>query len=84
MAKVDFKKKADGIYSLSVVGMVCPHPQLYTKKAMTKLAKGDILEVEFDNTSSGEAIDSISNSVGFEIASKEKPSSNYIWKLKKL
>ncbi|MBF0472870.1 MAG: sulfurtransferase TusA family protein [Nitrospirae bacterium] len=84
MSKVDFKKKADGIYSLSVIGMVCPHPQLYTKKAMTKLAKDDILEVEFDNTSSGEAIDSISKSVGFEISSREKSNNNYIWKLKKL
>ncbi len=84
MAKVDFKKKEDGRYLLSVLDMVCPHPQLYTKKAVAKLAAGELLDVEFDNTSSGEAIEQISDSSGFEIISREKESNKFVWTLKKV
>ena len=38
-----FEKKGNGTYFLDVLGYVCPHPQIYTKKGMEKLAKGEIL-----------------------------------------
>jgi TusA-related sulfurtransferase len=50
---VKFEKVSDGNYMLDVLGYVCPHPQLYTKKAMEKLKQGDTLELVFDNPSSG-------------------------------
>jgi tRNA 2-thiouridine synthesizing protein A len=85
MGKVDFKKKEEGVYTLSVVGMVCPHPQLYTKKALTKLAQDELLEVVFDNLSSAEAIESIKDVAGFEIVARGKEiNNNHIWTLKKV
>ncbi len=83
MAKVDFKKKEEGYYTLCCLDMVCPHPQLYTKKAIARIAQGELLEVEFDNPSSGEAIESISTSSGFEITKKDKMKNKDIWILKK-
>ena len=53
---VKFEKTGDGAYMLDVQGYVCPHPQLYTKKGLEKLKQGEILEVVFDNPSSGESI----------------------------
>ena len=41
-----FAKKEEGVYSLDVTGYVCPHPQIYTKKALEKIHGGDVLEVE--------------------------------------
>ena len=38
-----FAKKEDGVYSLDVTGYVCPHPQIYTKKALEKIHGGDVL-----------------------------------------
>ena len=48
-----FEKQGEGLYRLDVTGYVCPHPQLYTKKALEKIASGDVLELVFDNPSSG-------------------------------
>jgi tRNA 2-thiouridine synthesizing protein A len=64
---VKFEKVSDGNYMLDVLGYVCPHPQLYTKKAMEKLKQGDILELVFDNPSSGESIIAMCQTDGNEI-----------------
>ena len=42
-----FEKTDEGRYRLNVNGYVCPHPQIYTKKALEKLASGEILELIF-------------------------------------
>ncbi len=34
---MNFEKQSDGHYSLDVKGYVCPHPQIYTKKALSKI-----------------------------------------------
>lgn len=49
-----FEKRDDGSYLLDVQGFVCPHPQIYTKKALEKVNPGDVICVEFDNPSSGD------------------------------
>ena len=49
-----FEKVSDGKYMLDVCGYVCPHPQIYTKKSLEKIDEGDILELVFDNPSSGD------------------------------
>ena len=51
-----FNKKDDGSYCLDVTGYVCPHPQIYTKKALEKLNSGEFLELIFDNPSSSESV----------------------------
>ena len=49
---IKFEKVAEGQYQLDVKGYVCPHPQIYTKKALDKMHPGEVLELLFDNPSS--------------------------------
>lgn len=79
-----FEKKGEGVYMLDVQGYVCPHPQLYTKKAMEKLKEGDILELIFDNPSSAESISAMCNKIGTELIEKNMNGGKYTWKLKKI
>ena len=65
-----FTKKEDGRYLLDVTGYVCPHPQIYTKKALEKIHEGDVLEVIFDNPSSAESISAMCENNGNKIVNK--------------
>ena len=67
-----FEKMEDGHYGLDVKGYVCPHPQIYTKKALEKVNAGEVVEVVFDNPSSGESIAAMCESTGDEIRSEER------------
>ncbi len=78
-----FEKKGEGEYLLDVQGYVCPHPQIYTKKALEKLKSGDVLEVLFDNPSSSESIASMCDSNGNEIIEKSQLAGKFSWKIKK-
>ncbi|MBW7996788.1 MAG: sulfurtransferase TusA family protein [Candidatus Glassbacteria bacterium] len=78
-----FKKKADGVYLLDVKGYVCPHPQIYTKKALEKVNPGDVIEVAFDNPSSGESIATMCDNKGDEIIEKSQEGGQFIWNIRK-
>lgn len=78
-----FEKIEDGLYNLDVQGYVCPHPQLYTKKTLEKMASGDILELVFDNPSSSESISAMCEAAGNEIVDQQLESGKYTWKIKK-
>ncbi len=78
-----FDKKSDGVYMLDVCGYVCPHPQLYTKKALEKMKTGETLELVFDNASSGESISAMCDSKGNDVIEKKTDSGKYTWKIKK-
>lgn len=81
---VKFEKKSEGIFVLNVKGYVCPHPQLYTKKALEKMKQGEILEVLFDNPSSGESIMAMCQASGDEIVEKGEAGSKLMeWKIRK-
>jgi tRNA 2-thiouridine synthesizing protein A len=43
-------------YVVDCLGDSCPRPQLMTKKAMSKAAGGEVIEVKIDNPTSMEAI----------------------------
>ena len=77
-----FEKK-DGGYLLDVQGYVCPHPQLYTKKALEKMKVGEVLEVLFDNPSSSESISAMCDSSCNEIFDKMEENGKFTWKIKK-
>lgn len=79
-----FEKKSEGLYALDVCGYVCPHPQLYTKKALEKMKDGELLELLFDNASSGESIAAMCDSKGHEVVEKVTDSGKYAWKIKKI
>ncbi len=78
-----FEKTDDGHYRLDVNGYVCPHPQIYTKKALEKLSSGDILELIFDNPSSGESIEQMVENDGNEFVEQKKESGQFIWQIQK-
>ncbi len=78
-----FEKKDEGLYRLDVTGYVCPHPQMYTKKALEKMKVGDLLELVFDNPSSGESIAAMCDTVGNDVVAKETQNGKYIWKIRK-
>lgn len=78
-----FEKKSEGLYVLDVCGYVCPHPQLYTKKALEKMSGGETLELVFDNPSSGESIAAMCESIGNKIIEKTGQSGKTVWKILK-
>ncbi|MEW6109362.1 MAG: sulfurtransferase TusA family protein [Nitrospirota bacterium] len=78
-----FEKTGEGTYMLDVCGYVCPHPQLYTKKSLEKVSEGDIIDVYFDNPSSGETIIQMCDQAGHEVLEKKKEGSKYIYRIKK-
>ena len=81
---VKFEKVGNGAFMLDVQGYVCPHPQLYTKKALEKLASGDTLELLFDNPSSGESIIAMCEAEGNEIVAKDQSGGKSMrWKIRK-
>lgn len=78
-----FEKKSEGEYELDVCGFVCPHPQIYTKKSLEKMSSGDVVEVIYDNPSSGETIIQMCDSSGHEILEKSQESGKLKLKIKK-
>lgn len=78
-----FEKKGEGVFMLDVTGYICPHPQIYTKKALEKIGSGDIIEIIFDNPSSSETIAAMCDSNGNEIVEKKMESGKFMWKIKK-
>ncbi|MBT9537142.1 MAG: sulfurtransferase TusA family protein [Nitrospirae bacterium] len=78
-----FEKTGEGTYILDVCGYVCPHPQLYAKKSLEKIAVGDTVEVIFDNPSSGETITQLCEQAGHEVLENKKEGTKYIIKIKK-
>ncbi len=80
---IKFDKISDGHYQLDVSGYVCPHPQMYTKKALQKLSEGDELTLMFDNPSSGESILSMCESEGNEVFDRQDSDGSSTWKIRK-
>jgi len=82
---IKFEKKGDGAFILDVQGYVCPHPQLYTKKSLEKMKPGEILELIFDNPSSGESIAAMCQAEGNEIVTQEKEAGKTTmhWRIRK-
>jgi tRNA 2-thiouridine synthesizing protein A len=79
-----FEKVSEGKYQLDVQGYVCPHPQIYTKKALEKLQAGETLELVFDNPSSGESINAMCDSQGDQIVSQAQDAGKTMrWTIRK-
>ena len=78
-----FEKLSDEHFLLDVKGYVCPHPQIYTKKALQKIETGDHLKVIFDNPSSGESIAAMCDISGDEIIDRKQEDGGYTWEIEK-
>lgn len=80
---VKFEQTGDGSYALDVRGYSCPHPQMYTKKALQKMASGDVLTLVFDNPSSGESIAAMCENEGNDIVERQDVNGSFTWKIQK-
>lgn len=80
---VTFNQVGDGQWKLDVCGYSCPHPQMYTKKALQKLAAGDTLQLVFDNPSSGESIQAMCESDGNDIIERNEGAGQFRWTIRK-
>jgi tRNA 2-thiouridine synthesizing protein A len=80
---MSFEQTSAGEWRLDVKGYTCPHPQMYTKKAIQKIASGDVLTLVFDNPSSGESILSMCDSDGNDIIERDEQDGNFVWKIRK-
>jgi tRNA 2-thiouridine synthesizing protein A len=80
---MSFEQTGAGEWTLNVTGYTCPHPQMYTKKAMQKLSSGDVLTLLFDNPSSGESILAMCDSDGNEVIDRRDEDGNFVWKIRK-
>ncbi|HDZ61649.1 MAG TPA: sulfurtransferase TusA family protein [Nitrospirae bacterium] len=78
-----FEKTGEGTYMLDVCGFVCPHPQLYAKKSLEKIAEGEVIEVIFDNPSSKETIIQMCEQAGNEILEDRSEGGKLILKIEK-
>jgi tRNA 2-thiouridine synthesizing protein A len=79
-----FEKLAEGTYQLDVQGYVCPHPQIYTKKALEKLKSGETLQLVFDNPSSGESISAMCQTEGNDIVTQAQDAGKAMrWTIRK-
>jgi tRNA 2-thiouridine synthesizing protein A len=78
-----FEKTGEGTFALDVKGYVCPHPQLYTKSALSKMKSGDTLRLVFDNASSGESIASMCDRQGDEILERQTSEGTFVWTIRK-
>lgn len=80
---VTFNQTAAGKWTLDVRGYVCPQSQMYTKKALQKLASGDELTLIFDNPSSGESIQAMCEADGNDIVSRIDSGGSFTWTIRK-
>jgi len=78
MAK--FVKISEGKYLLDVRGYTCPYPVIYTRKALAKLNKSDVLEVLTDNPPSCENIPRAAKEDGHEVPLVENVERG-VWKI---
>jgi tRNA 2-thiouridine synthesizing protein A len=78
-----FEKKDGGGYLLDVCGFVCPHPQIYCKKSLEKIDSGDVLELVFDNPSSGETIIQMCEAAGHEIKEQRQEGGKTFYMIEK-
>lgn len=80
---MSFEQTGNGEWMLNVTGYSCPHPQMYTKKALQKIASGDVLTLLFDNPSSGESIASMCEAEGNDLIDRQEADGNFVWKIRK-
>lgn len=78
-----FEKTGEGTFELDVCGYVCPHPQIYTKKALQNMGEGDVVDVIFDNASSGETIVQMCDQDGHEVLENKQEGGKFIIRIEK-
>ncbi|MCU7871818.1 MAG: sulfurtransferase TusA family protein [Candidatus Thiodiazotropha sp. (ex Lucinoma borealis)] len=74
---------SETIHTLDARGLNCPLPILRTKKAISALASGEILEVTATDPGSVKDLDSFCNQTGHEMLSSEQIDDGFFFKIRK-
>lgn len=71
------------IETLNARGLNCPLPILRTKKAITKIASGDLLEVIATDPGSLKDIESFCNQTGHELVESMQKDDAFLFQIRK-
>lgn len=74
---------SETIHTLDARGLNCPLPILRTKKAISALASGEILEVTATDPGSVKDLDSFCSQTGHEMLSSEQIGDGFFFKIRK-
>ncbi|MCM8854681.1 MAG: sulfurtransferase TusA family protein [Candidatus Thiodiazotropha sp.] len=74
---------SETIHTLDARGLNCPLPILRTKKAISALASGEILEVTATDPGSVKDLDSFCSQTGHEMLSSEQIDDGFFFKIRK-
>lgn len=70
-------------HTLDARGLNCPLPILRTKKAISALASGDILEVTSTDPGSVKDLDAFCNQTGHEMLSSVQSNGAFVFRIRK-
>ena len=68
---------------LDACGMTCPLPVLHAKKALNKMASGDVLQIIATDPGSVEDMAALARQAGHELMESRQESDRYYFLLKK-
>ncbi len=70
--KVSLKPVGKGRYTMDARGYTCPYPELFARRALEKLASGDVLEFIIDNVPSCETVPAAAEELGHKVSEVTK------------
>jgi tRNA 2-thiouridine synthesizing protein A len=70
--KVSLKPAGKGRYTMNARGYTCPYPELFARRALEKLASGDVLEFIIDNVPSCETVPAAAEELGHKVLEVSK------------
>jgi tRNA 2-thiouridine synthesizing protein A len=73
----------ENIHTLDTRGLNCPLPILKTRKAITSLLSGEILEVTASDPGSVKDLDSFCSQTGHEMVSSEEIEDGFFFRIRK-
>ncbi len=65
--KVGLKPAGKGHYTMDARGYTCPYPELFARRALEKLASGDVFEFIIDNMPSCETVPAAAKELGHKV-----------------
>jgi len=65
--KVSLKPIEKGRYTMDARGYTCPYPELFARRALDKLAPGDVFEFIIDNMPSCETVPAAAEELGHKV-----------------
>ncbi|MEW8441291.1 MAG: sulfurtransferase TusA family protein [Candidatus Thiodiazotropha taylori] len=74
----------ENIHTLDTRGLSCPLPILKTKKAISALASGEVLEIKATDPGSVKDLDSFCQQTGNEMIASESVEDGFLFRIRKV